>query len=99
MSGIDLVALARAQKPVRGQRLSAWLQRFLAADADQLARWQGNFTEVTTAKVVEIYRRRGLLEEPEAQQERFAELVNACYRLQPYRPEAVQEESEGQNPS
>lgn len=87
MSAPDLAAIAKSLKPVKGQRLAAWLQRFLAADPDQLARWSGQFTEVTAAKTVEIYRRRGVIEEHEAQQARFGLLVNAVYRLTPYQPE------------
>ncbi len=78
--------MVRSLKSVKGQRLTTWLTRFLTASPEQLASWSGNFTEVTTAKVVEIYRRRGVIDEHEAQQARFGELVNACYRLPVYKP-------------
>lgn len=77
---MDLLAISCKLKPVRGQRLAAWMSRFLTATPGQLSKWSGNFTEVTTAKVVEILRRRGVVEEHEARTEEFAILVNACYR-------------------
>lgn len=82
---MDLFATARKLKPVRGQRLAVWLGRFLAAPPDQLDQWSGRFTEVTTAKVVAIYRKRGVIEEHEVADARFNELVQACYRA-PARP-------------
>jgi len=78
---MDLLAISKCLKPVRGQRLADWLQRFLVAPPDQLSRWSGNFTEVTTAKVVEILRRRGVVEEQETRTEQFGILLNACYRV------------------
>ncbi len=65
---------------MKGQRLAIWLTRFLTATPDQLASWKGTFTEVTTAKVVEIYRKRGVVEEHEVIQSRFGLLQNAIYR-------------------
>ena len=91
MSAPDLTAIAKSLKPVKGQRLAAWLQRFLIATPNQLSGWTGKFTEVTTAKAIEIYRRRGVIEEHEAQQARFGLLVNAIYRLEPYKPETPAE--------
>lgn len=87
---MDLLAIAKQLKPVRGQRLASWLQRFLVAPADNLDEWQGRWTEVTTAKVVEIYRHRGLIEEAEADTIRFSQLVNACYRTQVFVPPSNQ---------
>lgn len=85
---MDLLKTVRALKPVRGQRMSDWLQRFLVAPPDQLDQWSGRFTEVVTAKAVAIYRKRGVLEEHEAQRDaRFAVLVNACYRAMAFSAE------------
>ena len=77
---MDLLKVTKSLKPVKGQRLADWLQRFLVAPANQLDKWQGRWTEVNTAKVVEIYRHRGLIDEHEANQARFGSLLNACYR-------------------
>ncbi|OGG52467.1 hypothetical protein A3H16_04095 [Candidatus Kaiserbacteria bacterium RIFCSPLOWO2_12_FULL_53_8] len=87
MSAPDITAIAKSLKPVKGGRLAVWLQRFLSATPDQLSGWKGTFTEVTTAKAVEIYRRRGVIDEHEAQQARFKMLTTAIYRLEPYKPE------------
>jgi len=77
---MDLHAMAKKLKPVKGQRLAAWLDRFLQSDPAQLAQWQGKFTEVITAKAVDVLRRRGVIEEHEVKQESFACLVQATYR-------------------
>jgi len=82
MTAQDLSSRARKLKPLKGQTLAGWLQRFLIADPENLSRWTGTFTEVTTAKVVEIYRKRGCIEEHEANQSRFGMLQNAIYRTQ-----------------
>lgn len=83
---MDLLEMTKKIKPVKGQRLSNWLNRFLVAHPDQLAKWSGTWTEVNTAKVVEILRKRGVVEEYEADQSRFGLLVNACYRAPVYKP-------------
>lgn len=85
---MNLTELAKKLKPVKGQRLDGWLKRFLIASPDQLASWNGTFTEVTTAKVVEIYRRRGVIEEHEANEALFERLVNAAYRVKVFAPES-----------
>lgn len=72
--------LFRKCKPVKGQPLASWLNRFFLATPEQLSSWKGTFTEVTTAKVVEIYRKRGCTEEHTANQTRFGLLQNAVYR-------------------
>lgn len=77
---MDLLKMTSQLKPVKGQRLAKWLERFLVAHPDQLSKWSGTFTEVVTAKAIAIYRRRGVIEEHEANQARFGSLVNACYR-------------------
>lgn len=77
---MDLYAVTRRLQPVKGRRLAHWLGRFLIASPEQLSRWSGTFTEVTAAKVVEIYRKRGIIEEKEANQSEFSRLVNVCYR-------------------
>ena len=84
---MDLLKMTSQLKPVKGQRLVKWLERFLTAHPDQLDQWAGKFTEVVTAKVVAIYRRRGMIEEHEANQARFGSLVNACYRAPVHKPE------------
>jgi hypothetical protein len=86
---MDILAMTKGLKPVKGQRLSAWLDRFLTAHPDQLDTWSGRFTEVVTAKAVAIYRKRGVVEEHEAQKARFSVLVNAMYRARVYSPEAT----------
>jgi len=91
---MDLLKITKSLKPVKGQRLTAWLQRFLIAPPDQLAQWHGTFTEVTTAKVVEIYRRRGVVEEHEVNQSRFGLLVNAAYRAPVFTAKAETPKSE-----
>lgn len=80
MISSDLISRVRKMKPVKGQSLVSWLTRFLTATPDQLSSWKGTFTEVTTAKVVEILRRRGCVEEHTVNQSRFGSLVNAIYR-------------------
>ncbi|MFH1890829.1 MAG: hypothetical protein ABIJ91_04685 [Candidatus Kuenenbacteria bacterium] len=96
---MDIVKIVKACKPVKGQRLSAWLNRFLTATPDKLDQWSGKFTEVVTAKAVAIYRRRGVLEEHEANQSRFGLVVNACYRAKVFNPEKPDEGQEkGANP-
>lgn len=80
MTSSDLTSKVRKMKPVKGQSLAGWLTRFLTATPDQLSSWKGTFTEVTTAKVVEILRRRGCLEEHTVDQTRFGSLMNAIYR-------------------
>ena len=77
---MNLLEITKKLKPVKGQRLINWLNRFLIASPDQLSQWSGHFTEVTTAKTVEILRRRGVIEEHEANKARFGLLLNACYR-------------------
>ncbi|PIP33841.1 hypothetical protein COX22_02205 [Candidatus Falkowbacteria bacterium CG23_combo_of_CG06-09_8_20_14_all_49_15] len=84
---MDLQKITKELKPVKGQRLSAWLMRFLVAHPDQLDQWAGKFTEVVTAKAIAIYRRRGVIEEHEVNQARFSSLVNACYRAPVFKPE------------
>jgi len=83
---MDLLKITRSLKPVKGQRLADWLQRFLVIPTESLSKWHGSFTEVTTAKVVEIFRKRGVIEEHEVNQARFGCLVNACYRAQVFMP-------------
>ena len=77
---MDLSKMIKSLKPVKGQRLADWLRRFLVADPRQLTQWHGSWTEVNTAKVVEILRKRGVVEEHEANDVLFGRLVNACYR-------------------
>ena len=77
---MGLLKMTKSLKPINGQRLASWLQRFLIVHPDQLSQWHGTWTEVNTAKVVEIYRRRGTIEEYEVDQSRFGLLVNAMYR-------------------
>jgi hypothetical protein len=84
---MDLQKMTKSLKPVKGQRLAKWLERFLIAHPDQLDKWSGHFTEVVTAKAIAIYRRRGLMEEYEANNALFGRLVNACYRAPVIRPE------------
>jgi hypothetical protein len=86
---MDLLRMTKELKPVKGQRLSQWLERFLTAHPDQLDTWSGRFTEVVTAKAVAIYRKRGVVEEHEVQKTRFSVLVNAAYRARVYTPEAT----------
>ena len=81
-------------KPIKGQRLSDWLKRFLTAPKSDLAKWSGTFTEVTTAKVVEIYRKRGVIEEHEFDQTLFGQLVNAAYRAEALKYRAPEDELE-----
>lgn len=80
MTATDLTLKARKLKPIKGQRLADWLKRFLLATPGQLSSWKGTFTEVTTAKVVEILRKRGCIEEHEVNDSRFRSLQNAIYR-------------------
>lgn len=82
MTSYDLTSKVRKMKPLKGQNLASWLARFLTATPDQLSSWKGTFTEVTTAKVVEILRRRGVVEEHTVNQSRFGSLQNAVYRAQ-----------------
>ncbi|MBP9751831.1 MAG: hypothetical protein KBD19_03160 [Candidatus Moranbacteria bacterium] len=83
---MDLLKLTSQLKPIKGQRLEQWLNRFLVTPPDQLDQWSGTFTEVITAKAVAIYRKRGIIEEHEAATARFAVLVNACYRAKVFQP-------------
>lgn len=80
MTSADLSSKVRKMKPLKGQSLANWLSRFLIATPDQLSSWKGTFTEVTTAKVIEILRRRGVVEEHTVNQSRFGLLQNAVYR-------------------
>lgn len=80
MKSSDLISRVRKMKPLKGQNLTNWLARFLIATPDQLSSWKGTFTEVTTTKVVEILRRRGVVEEHTLNQSRFGLLINAVYR-------------------
>jgi len=84
---MDLLKMTSQLKPIKGQRLVKWLERFLTAHPDQLDQWSGHFTEVVTAKAIAIYRRRGVIEEFEVNQSRFGLLVNACYRAPALKPE------------
>ena len=84
---MDLLKMTSQLKPIKGQRLVKWLERFLTAHPDQLEPWSGHFTEVVTAKAIAIYRRRGVIEEFEVNQSRFGLLVNACYRAPALKPE------------
>jgi hypothetical protein len=77
---MEIAKMVKSLKPIKGQRLSDWLERFLTAHLDHLSRWQGTWTEVNTAKVVEILRKRGCIEEHELNWSRFGQIVNACYR-------------------
>lgn len=77
---MDILQIVRSLAPVKGRRLTEYLQRFLLATPDALAQWQGKFTEVVTAKAVDILRRRGVMEELEVRQDNFGVLVNAVYR-------------------
>ena len=86
-SNLDLHKLVRHLKPVKGQKLAKWLERFLTVHPDQLDQWSGHFTEVVTAKAIAIYRRRGVIEEYEANNALFGHLVNAAYRAKVYKPE------------
>ena len=80
MTSSDLASKIRKMKPIKGQTLAGWLTRFLTTTPDQLSGWKGTFTEVTTAKVVEILRKRGCVEEHTMNQSRFGLLQNAIYR-------------------
>jgi len=90
---MDLTKMTKGLKPVKGQRLSAWLGRFLVAQPDQLDQWSGKFTEVVTAKAIAIYRRRGVVEEHELNCTRFSQLVNAAYRAPVLKPEEKKEKT------
>lgn len=83
---MDLLKITKSLKPVKGQRLADWLGRFLTAPQENLAQWQGKFTEVITAKAVEILRKRGIVEEHEASQQYFGSLLNAAYRAPVFDP-------------
>jgi hypothetical protein len=83
---MDLLEMTAGLKPVKGQRLAKWMERFLTAHPDQLDQWSGKFTEVVTAKAVAIYRRRGVVEEHEMNRVRFGSLVNAVYRAPVWKP-------------
>jgi len=99
--GLDLRQLVSRLKPIKGQRVVKWLERFLTAHPDQLDQWSGHFTEVVTAKAIAIYRRRGVVEEYEANVALFGRLVNAAYGAQIYKPEAgikITASGESQNP-
>lgn len=87
MDVIDVLTTVRALPVVRGQRLAAWLERFLVADPASLGNWVGKFTEVTTAKVVAILRKRGVVEEVECDRNKFARLLTIAQRLPVYKPE------------
>ncbi len=89
---MNMSEIAKKLQPVKGQRLAGLLQRFLAAKPEDLAKWHGTWTEVNTAKVVEILRKRGLIEEHEASHDHFDHLVNACYRTKVFVPNAGSEE-------
>jgi len=89
----ELTSKVRNMKPVKGQSIAGWLARFLAATPDQLSSWNGTFTEVTTAKVVEILRRRGCVEEHTMNQSRFGSLQNAVYRAPVFTPSESEEVS------
>lgn len=80
MNAAELTSKVRNMKPIKGQSVADWLNRFLIAPSEQLSSWKGTFTEVTTAKVVEILRRRGCVEEHTMNQSRFGSLQNAVYR-------------------
>ena len=95
---MDLLNMTKSLKPVKGQRLADWMKRFLSADPRQLAQWHGSWTEVNTAKVVEILRKRGVVEEHEVDQSRFGLLVNACYRAPVYQPAEGEQEERLVNP-
>lgn len=82
-------------KPVKGQKLGQWLQRFLVADPKQLDSWRGTFTEVITAKVVAILRKRGSIEELEEQKNSFSRLMNCAYQCDVFQP--VAEQGKGEN--
>lgn len=84
---MDVLATVRALPAVRGQRLAAWLERFLVADLAQLDNWVGKFTEVMTAKAVAILRKRGVVEEVEADRHKFDRLLTIAQRLPAYKPE------------
>lgn len=77
---MDLMQTVRSLPPVKGRRLTDYLNRFLLATPDALSQWQGKFTEVITAKAVDILRRRGIVEELEVKQDNFGVLLNAVYR-------------------
>lgn len=83
---MDLLKITKSLRPIKGQRLADWLSRFLTAPPENLAQWQGNFTEVITAKAVDILRRRGVVEEHEASQKYFGSLLNAAYRAPVFDP-------------
>ena len=91
---MDLLKMTKSLKSIKGQRLASWLQRFLVARPENLSRWTGTWTEVNTAKVVEILRKRGVIEEHEMDQSRFGLLVNACYRAPVLTVEAEMPKSE-----
>jgi len=86
---MDILTAVRALPAVRGQRLAAWLERFLVADPAQLDNWTGKFTEVITAKAVAIFRKRGVIEEVEADRSKFNRLLTIAQRLPAYKPEVV----------
>ena len=95
---MDLKKITSQLKPVKGQRLAKWLERFLVAPPDQLDKWSGTFTEVVTAKAIAIYRRRGVVEEHELNNVRFGQLISACYRTGVYKPEVSAGGSSPVNP-
>jgi hypothetical protein len=82
MTSTDLFSKVHKMKLVKGQSLAGWLARFLTVTPDQLSNWKGTFTEVTTAKVVEILRKRGCIDEHTVNESRFRLLQNAVYRAQ-----------------
>ena len=94
---MDFLEMAKRIKPVKGRRLTAYLATFLQATPDELSRWQGGWTEVNTAKVVEILRRRGLIEEHETQSGNSDWLVQLSYRV-PIFEQSEQKGEEQGNP-
>ena len=80
MTSSDLSSRVRKMKPLKGQNLASLLARFLTSTPEQLSSWKGTFTEVTTAKVVEILRKGGCVEEHTMNQVLFGSLQNAIYR-------------------
>ncbi len=90
---MDLQKITMNCKPVRGKRLAEYLKRFLTAASESLSSWKGTFSEVMTAKVVEILRKRGVWEEPQMQTKTFQMLERAAAKCKPYSPVSGKEKT------
>ena len=68
------------------KRLIDYAKGFLAMDIKRLQTWKGTWTTVQTAKIIEIWKKRGVQEELIIDERNYGKMRNAISHCTPYYP-------------